>query len=440
MAVEEDFFEPQARRSPSPDGLETAGADSVRESAIGAAMNDPSSTDAPMPVVVFGATEMAMAIGRSLAPRGIRVFAIHFDRRKPLAAYSRNLRFVQGPDLEQEEAVLAFLQQFAVRFRGPVVLIPAQDQAVLFMQRHRAALSSLYRFHVWDSELLLKCGSKRGLRQVAEQFQLPVPRTTTPQSAADIAPAIAYVGLPCIVKPEFTELWCTPQARELGLNQKAVSISSTAELEDLYARSERVGAKVVIQQMIVGPDADHMSYTAFVTPDGSIAAELVARKLRISPPHFGIGCFLETVQMDDAVALGRGIVQRLGFRGFVSLQLKRDERDGKLYLIEINLRFPVWIGLPIASGVDYPWLYYQTCVDGSCAPVRQVRVGTRWMDFQKDLRSMRVYAREGTWSWTQWFGDLCRLPVPAFFRWSDPVPALASLKKLATELLRGRNY
>jgi len=385
------------------------------------------SKEAGPPVVIFGATEMALAAARSLAHRGVRVYAVHFAPKKPLAAYSRCLTYVQGPDLDRNEVVLDFLLTFGRRFRDRPVLMPAQDHAVLFMHRHRIALREQYRLYVWESDELAESGSKCGLRGVAERYQLPVPKTVAPRNRGDLEEGICQLTFPCIVKPEFTMQWWNPAAKELGLSKKAIRVDDGEELRELFGRTEKLGSRVVIQQMVVGPDEGHMSYTAFVSPEGRIAAELVARKLRIHPPRFGVGCYLEAAEIDDARRVGREIIERLGFRGFTSLQFKRDERDGRLYLIEINLRFPIWIGLPIACGVDYPWYYYETCLGRPVETPGHIHFGTRWIDFHKDIQSMRVYAREGTWTWAQWVLGLLRRPVPLLFRWDDPMPALMSM-------------
>jgi D-aspartate ligase len=383
-------------------------------------------TDSRPAAVLFGATEMALAAARSLRPRGVQVFALHFAGQKPLAAHSRFVRFVQGPDLQEDQAVLEFLLKFAERFAQRPVLIPAQDQAVLFLHRHRGVLAGRYRFYVWESDLLPEIGSKCKLAEVAQWYRLPAPRTLAPQDRAALEAGIARLRFPCLVKPEYTNLWWTPAAAALGLNKKAIQADNAEQLRDIYDRSRKIGSNVVIQQLVVGPDSGHMSYVAFVAPDGEIKAEMVARKLRIHAPRFGVGCYLESAADTDAIHVGREIIRRLGYRGFTSLQFKRDARDRQLYLLEINLRFPVWIGLPIACGLDFPFIYYQTCVGQPYFVPGDLALGRRWMDLRKDFVSMRTYAREGTWTWRQWASSLLARPVFAFFRWSDPLPSVVS--------------
>ena len=75
----------------------------------------------------------------------------------------------------------------APRLQPPVkpVLVPAQDHAVLLIQRARAKLAQHYHFYLWDSELLTQLGSKTDLGRIAERYGLPAPRTVSPRSRAE---------------------------------------------------------------------------------------------------------------------------------------------------------------------------------------------------------------------------------------------------------------
>jgi len=379
---------------------------------------------ATAPVVVLGVNEMALAAARTLHGRhGIRVIALHCgDEHVAPAAYSRHLELRRGPDVEDESALLDFIERLAAELPAGVVLLPAQDSAVLFLHRHRARLLRRFRFFVWDSDVLAKLGSKRGLAAVASRYALPAPETIAPASNAELESAIACFEFPMLVKPEFTVQWWTDEAVALGLGHKAITVNDAAELRGVYERSARVGARVVIQSIIRGRDSDHWSYGAFVAPNGETTAEILVRKLRINPPVRGIGSYVVTAEDAEMLRAGREVLRKLDYRGFASVQLKRDGDTGTPSLIEINLRLPTWIELAIAAGVDFPHVYYQTCIGAPC-PQSTVRVGRYWMSTGRDWRSMRAYARTGEWTWPQWLSQCLARPTRATFRWTDPLPA-----------------
>jgi predicted ATP-grasp superfamily ATP-dependent carboligase len=382
---------------------------------------------ATAPVVILGVNEMALAAARTLRGRhGIRVIAVHCgDELVAPAAYSRHLELERGPDIEDESALLDFLERLAAELQGGVVLLPVQDAAVLFLHRHRARLLRRFRFFLWDSDVLAKLGSKRGLAAVASRYSLPAPKTIAPASGTELEDAIEHLEFPVLVKPEFTVQWWTDEAVALGLGHKAITVNDAAELRSVYERSARVGTRVVIQSIIRGRDSDHWSYGAWVGQNGETNAEILVRKLRINPPVRGIGSYVVTAEDSEMLRAGREILRKLGFRGFASVQLKRDGDAGAPTLIEINLRLPTWVDLAIMAGVDFPYLYYQTCIGAAC-PRSTARVGCAWMSTGRDWRSMRAYARSGEWTWPQWLSQCLARPTRALFRLSDPLPAMVA--------------
>ena len=369
---------------------------------------------------------MGLAVARDLARHGVPVTVVHCGAGKPPAAYSRLVRFCNAPDIEHEAAVVDWLRELARGTHTMPVLVPAQDQAVLFVHRRRAELAQCYKFYVWDSDVLMELGSKVGLRRIAEHYELPMPRTFSPRSRAEVEQLGGQFHFPCIVKPEFTNSWWTDAARKLGLSKKAIEVASLPELLSVHDRSERVGATVVVQEKVVGPDANHMSYLTFVAPDGSFSGEMIARKLRVYPVRFGVGSYAESAITEDAMRQGRAVLERLGYRGFASVQFKRDERDGRLYLLEINLRFPLLIALALRAGLRFPYYYYRTSLGRDYA-IGRPRVGLRWMSVGRDFRSLRVQVREGTCTWPQWVGQLLCCNSFPLFSLRDPMPAVASV-------------
>ncbi len=380
---------------------------------------------------------MGLGAARDLARRGVPVTLVHCGAGRPPASRSRFARFRNAPDVAHPAAVVEWLCEFARGAPVKPVLVPAQDHAVLLIQRARAKLAQHYHFYLWDSELLTQLGSKTDLGRIAERYGLPAPRTVSPRSRAEAEELCSRMRLPYIVKPEFTNSWWTETACSLGLGEKAIEVANTEELLSVYDRSQQVGAKIVVQEKIVGPDSNHLSYLTFVAPNGEFSGEMIARKMRIYPVRFGVASYAESATTDDAMRMGKDILHRLGYRGFASVQMKRDERDGRLYLIEINLRLPLVLGLALSAGLSFPYYYYRTSL-GLDYAVGQLKVGRRWMAVGRDVRSMRVFVRDGTCTWVQWIGDLLKSRSFPLLSLGDPAPAIASAFEWLRMALRSR--
>ena len=52
------------------------------------------------------------------------------------------------------------------------------------------------------------------------------------------------------------------------------------------------------------------------------------------------------------------LLRAIGFHGVSQVEFKRDPRDGRFKLMEINPRLWQWHGLAAALGVDFPRIVY----------------------------------------------------------------------------------
>ena len=249
--------------------------------------------------------------------------------------------------------------------------------------------------------------------------------------------AIRRLRFPCVIKPESADLWRTDKARVCNIfGEKALPIWNSSELGWWYDRLIRVDPRMVVQEMVPGPDANHLEFPTIVDPDGEIRTEFVARKLRLAPAHFGMGCYVESIRSDEVVKTGCRILRTLDYRGLAMVQFKRDERDGKLYLLEINPRFTVWTSLPVACGVDLPYYYYQASLGESYSVPTSHAIGKMWWDPVSDVFAMRTYISDGTWTWWRWITTVLRRSTNAYFTWDDPMPGLAAAGSMCRRLGR----
>ena len=386
--------------------------------------------------IVIGLSETGLGVARSLHRRGIRVIGLHSSGERPPAASSRHLEFVSGWETEVPEAALEFLRKLLPGAGRGSVLLPTGDQNLLFVHRHRHQLADDFRFYVWDSPLLEQMASKRGLAGLAERLGLPVPRTIVPENIDDLKAGIKSLRFPCIVKPEYTHLWGTQAASELGvLGVKALPVGTPDELLTVYEKLHAAECPVIVQEMILGPDENHVEYPALVGEDGAILAEFVARKIRVWPAHYGMGCLVESILAPDVVETGRLVIERLGYRGLAMVQFKRDSRDGRLYFLELNPRFTVWIGLPVACGIDFPYYYYQLCIGRPFQRPDRYKVGRLWWNPLRDVESMRTYLEDGTWTFRRWFTSIARPHTNAYFAADDMGPGFTALGELFKKAL-----
>jgi predicted ATP-grasp superfamily ATP-dependent carboligase len=124
----------------------------------------------------------------------------------------------------------------------------------------------------------------------------------------------------------------------------------------------------------------------YINSQGKVVGKFFYRKLRQHPPQFGIGrVCISMERYPEVERLTEKMLTLTSYRGFFSNEFKLDPRDGQLKLIENNCRISRPGMLPIACGVNHPWLIYQDLVLNQQSDITEYKVGTYWIDFWTDL-------------------------------------------------------
>ena len=121
------------------------------------------------------------------------------------------------------------------------------------------------------------------------------------------------------------------------------------------------------------------------------------------------------------VELGLRLLRALEFHGVSQVEFKRDPRDGRYKLMEVNPRLWQWHGLAAACGVDIPRIAYWDLLGARLPPARMNGAGKRW--------AITLWSGHGV--------ALQRPPyVDAVFAADDPGPALHQAARVVRGALR----
>jgi len=150
----------------------------------------------------------------------------------------------------------------------------------------------------------------------------------------------------------------------------------------------------------------------------------------------GESAFIEIAHDASLEAAGRDVVRRCPLKGPFKMDFKRDPRDGRWYLLEINARYNLWHYLGAANGLNLPLTAYEYLVHGKrpAAP-RGYRTKHRWLYLRFDWLAYRELAARGELTFHGWLASLASAPrVCQLFRWDDPLPFLFRLRHFGSRL------
>jgi D-aspartate ligase len=387
---------------------------------------------------VIGDLSLVRALGRARVP----VAVVTTDVRSPVTRSRFCNRVVEAPSFVDDPAgAVRALVRFGAAQPAAPVLFCEGDHDLLALSRARAELGGCFRFALPPEELVEDLVDKLRFAAFADRLNLPVP-VTRPlrRDGSAVEQTRGWDRFPCVLKPAMRTRWFESALRGPALhgNQKAIEVESRRDLTRLLPLLERHETDFVLQEAIPGGEERIVSYHAYVRPDGERAAEFTGRKVRTAPRKYGMSSCLEIT--DDAMVerAGREVLERLGFRGVIKLDFKRDPRDGRLFLLEANPRFTLWHHPAALAGVNVPELVYRDLVEPGrrSAGCARARAGVRWMSLRNDLRALGQHRAAGELTINRWLLDVWRADVTEDWMWSDPVPGVVDAAAVARRVVR----
>jgi predicted ATP-grasp superfamily ATP-dependent carboligase len=195
---------------------------------------------------------------------------------------------------------------------------------------------------------------------------------------------------------------------------------------------------LLLQELVPGRRQTQFSFAA-LCDRGRVLASVTAERARQHPPDFGrASTFVVTVDEPEVAELGRRVLAELGLTGLGEVEFKRDPRDGRLLLLDINLRVWGWHTIGRRHGLDFPYLAWRLAL-GEPVPEVHAPAGLRWLRLTTDLAAGRREVADRTLSPAAYLRSLVGRhdsPVAAL---DDPLPALAEVPLYALATLARRS-
>ena len=388
-----------------------------------------SSVERP-PAVVFNCHITGLAVARSLGRRGVPVIALDRDANGyGLASRYVSLAGLCPYPLDDERAFIDLLLQIGAALGQKAVLFPCLDEWVFAVARHRQELEPFFHFPFSKLDTIERILDKTLLYKTCEARRIPIPRTwyLGDQTAEEVASEITF---PCIVKPALQRAFT---------NEFGEKVFRAENRSDFLSLCECAAHHPLLAQEIVGAGLDSFySLCSYIGRDSEAKGVFVGRKLEQYPPDFGTACLVDSRYVEEIVKRGVDVLQEFGYQGISEVEFIYDERDREYKLLDINTRVWKWIGLPIHTGVDLPWLAYADTVRGEIESAPRQRDGVRWT-YLKDYialrreRSVAASSRLSEQEWVNLIANHSDVVVDAVLSSDDPLPFARLLESLFEE-------
>lgn len=345
------------------------------------------------PAVVLDLGPSGLEVCRALGRRGVPVLGM--DRRLGIAAKSRYCRALLSGDPRAEPAeVCRTLIELARKQTEWPVIMPLSDEWATFLSRHRAALVDHYRFVLPPAQVMESLTDKLRSYELARRHSIKVPKHDVVETADDLHRAAANIGYPCVLKPARSSDWAQPKARSTVGARKIVRADDARALALAYEQARPFAQRHVLEELIPGPDTSNYYVVCYIDSGGTPRAEFVHQKILMRPPGRGVGCLIESVHDEHLASMTTGFLQAVGHVGLAGIEYKRDPRDGRWKLLDLNPRWGQGDSLAAICGPDMAWLYYCDSLGAKLQDAGGYRSGVKWVQLRSYLRSAVAVQRE----------------------------------------------
>ncbi len=368
-------------------------------------------------------------MARSLGRRGYPVVIL--DDGYCISSFSRYVQRVIRVDdlLDPRKTVDAVLEAGRrLNLRG-WVLIPTRDETVAAFSHHREELSVFFRVTTGDWESIRWAWDKKLTYELAECLEIPCPRTFNPRNEDELASLSAY--LPLAVKPAVKEHFF------YATGAKAWRADTPENLRLLYEKALTLirPEEILLQEIIPGGCTEQFSYCAFVK-EGRPHSMLTAQRTRQRPREFGrAASYVQTVALPEIERLAERFLEHIRYEGLVEAEFKRDPRDGRFKLLDVNARAWGFHGIGPAAGVDFAHLLFAEQL-GLTSERASGNPGVGWIRLITDFPTALSDFLHGDLSLPAYWRSLRQARTEAVFAADDPMPTLGEILLLPYLIVR----
>lgn len=283
---------------------------------------------------------------------------------------------IQEENTEREEAYIqAVLRVCAVEKID--IIFPSWDPTVYVFSKNKERFEKIgVLIPVPHYETILTPLDKYRTFQVAQEVLFPCPRTYLPESRDDLGWISKELGFPLVVKPRF--------------GSAGRGIEMVADFSELSEKTRQVREAQdipLIQEYI--PGKHRLDVNLVLDRKGDLKFSFCSRELRhLARVSSNFPTAAESVDPYPFAMHATRLVQHLGWRGGVTVQMKFDPRDGIPKLMEINPRLGYRLWLRTEQGINEPLMCLKIARGEEVEAIKDQPVGTLLLDPMEDLMGL----------------------------------------------------
>lgn len=342
---------------------------------------------------------IGLSVVRNLGRQGVHVTSIDYEPSHYGVSKYVKERLIAPHYKQQEKELVSFLINYAKKQSVKPVLFPTADLYVEFMENNFDELKEYYLWPNTQKGLLAELMDKERLLKYTEPLGILTPEIIPMNEPNLYNKVTEELGYPCVLKPRdsmpFVNLY----------REKMFFINSESELREKIEVCEKDHQDVFVQRIVKGPETNCYSFDIYMQ-DGEPVSYLTTSKIRQWPINFGASTYAKQEYIPELYDICVPLFKNVNYEGFAEVELKRDERNNKVYLVEVNVRFVNFTEMHCVLGMNTPMMYYLDSIGEKVNGVKlEKNTETYWKYKYEDISAMKQYVKTGQMTWGQIIKD-----------------------------------
>jgi len=329
-----------------------------------------------------------------------------------------------------EKEYVDFLLKLGESLSSKGVLFPNGDMEAITILNHKKKLEQFFHIPMSNLDVTQFLIDKKKFHETLHKLGVSQPLTFFPQNYDELRSISNNINYPCMVKPVHSEDF------RFIFKTKSFKANSIKELIEGYNKSIAKNQEVIIQEIIPGDASRMHGLNAYYDKTGKPNGIFMYRRIQEWPHDFGNGCLIESVKVPELEEIVTPFIKKIGYHGIVDAEFKKDPRDNKFKLIEINARCWMQVSLPARCGSNIPYIAYMDMLDKSIVGLKPYKEHVKWLFSIECIQSSLKSMLKGDFSFRKWVDSFKGEKEYAIFAYDDPLPFFVML----VDLIYGARY
>lgn len=385
-------------------------------------------------VLVLDANQRsALATTRSLGNHAIEVYTADESPCSLAGSSKHSIQYFSYPPPSTNtdkfiDALVHIINEFKIQ-----LIMPMTELTTLLLLENEDRLNNII-LPFSNKETINSLASKCNLMHLADKLNIPFPPTFFESGSQNASINFDDKTYPLVLKPE--KSWVINDNKWIHTEVKFAY--SATEAKQILSNDPAFNHPFMIQTCVSGHGEGVFSLYDQKKP----ITFFRHKRIREKPPWGGVSVVSESAKLDPMLQkYAQLLLDDVGWHGIAMVEFKVDD-DGTAYLMEVNTRFWGSLQLAIDSGVDFPWLLYQTACGIELEPLKDYSTGNRLRWILGDFDSLYIYIKSNKYSAIQKLKRLFMFFVPSLHktkhetnRWHDLGPFKWEVKKYFKDLI-----